>query len=46
MGRSFPRAIQDQDLEQRGTDPTRTEQPSQGGDEMDEKNGKIHIKES
>jgi hypothetical protein len=24
-----------------GTDPARTEQPSQDGDEMDEKNGKI-----
>src|SRR4029077_17530058 len=48
MGRSFPGAIQDEDLvleEQRlrneGTDSARTEHPSQNGDEMDEKNGKI-----
>jgi hypothetical protein len=48
MGRSFPGAIHDQELvleEKRlrneGTDPARTEQPSQDGDEMDEKNGKI-----
>ena len=48
MGRSFPGAIQDEDLvleEQRlrneGTDSARTEHPSQDGDEMDEKNGKI-----
>jgi hypothetical protein len=48
MGRSFPGAIQDQDLvleEKRlrnyGTDPAGSEQPSQDGDEMDEKNGKI-----
>jgi hypothetical protein len=47
MGRSFPGAIQDEDLvleEQRlrneGTDSARTEHPSQDGDEMDEKNGK------
>jgi hypothetical protein len=53
MGRSFPGAIQDEDLvleEQRlrneGTDSARTEYPSQDGDEMDEKNGKrLRIKE-
>src|SRR5215467_3611096 len=48
MGKSFPGAIQDQDLaveEKRlrneGTDPARTEQASQDGDEMDENNAKI-----
>jgi hypothetical protein len=42
----LPGAIHDQELvfeEKRlrndGTDPTRTEQPSQDGNEMDEKNG-------
>jgi hypothetical protein len=41
-------AIQDQDLvleetrlRNEGTDPARTEQPSQDGDEMDKKNGQI-----
>src|ERR1035441_3233065 len=48
MGRSLPGAIHDQELvleEKRlrdyGTDPARTEQPSQDGNEMDEKKGQI-----
>jgi len=33
--------LEDKRLRNEGTDPARTEQPSQDGDEMDEKNGKI-----
>jgi len=33
--------LEEKRLRNEGTDPARTEQPSQDGDEMDEKNGKI-----
>jgi hypothetical protein len=48
IGRSLPGAIQDEDLvleEKRlrneGTEPAGAEQPSQDGDEIDERNGQI-----
>ncbi len=50
---AFAGAIQDQDLvleEKRlrneGTDPAGTEQPSQDGDEMDERTARLRIRES